>query len=221
MSTLAHCAPGSGHETLQQDFLGQRSPEARWHKGLCVWEGPRVDLPTFPVTEGRTGVIWQGPRRQAPDSLRLCLTGALFMRPHVSCHCSCLLHAGGTLYSHCTLWVFRAETPVEGLAGGWRAVSSPPGPQAGSVLSPGGPVQTLECAPWGFPGSASRNTAPSAETLVSCHHCHRSQAWDLGRVAGAKGVWTRSVKVSVGWLSGHQKVSGNGDEVMCHSQLAC
>lgn len=219
MSTLAHYAPGSGHETLQQDFLGQRSPEARWHRGLHVWEGPRVDLPTFPVTEGRTSVIWQGPRQQAPDSLRLCLAGALFMRPHVSCHC--LPHAGGTLYSHCTLWVFRAETPVEGLAGGWRAVSSPPGPQAGCVLSPGGPVQTLECAPWGFPGRASRNTAPALRHWLRVIIATVRKLGTSGRWWVAKGVWAHSVKVRVGWLSGHQKVSGNGDKVLCHSQLSC
>lgn len=142
------------------------------------------------------------------------------MRPHVSCHCSCLPHPGGTLYSHCTLWVFRAETPVEGLAGGGRrAASSPPGPQAGCVLSLGGPVQDCRVCTLGLPWECVQEHGPSAETLASCHHCHHLQAWDLGQVA-LKGVWARSVKVSVGWLSGHQKVSGNSDKVLCHSQLA-
>lgn len=52
--------------------------------------GSRVDLPTAPAAEGRMGVIWQGPRWQAPGILRLCLPGAVSIGYHVSSHGSCV-----------------------------------------------------------------------------------------------------------------------------------
>lgn len=74
----------------------------------------------------------------------------------------------------------------------------------------------------GLPWECIQEHGPSAETLAS--YIIIATVRKLGTSGGwrvAKGVWACSVKVSVGWLSGHQKVSGNGDKVLCHSQLSC